>query len=205
MRDPDRPPGDPDIALQNPNRYPDVRARRLRPWLERLLAALAPRAQSLGVRFCGDREMRRVNRQYRGLDTTTDVLSFPGQVGSEDGHLGDVLISVPVARRQAAEGHHSPEREIKTLLLHGVLHCLGYDHESDDGEMGRLERRLRKTWLNLEVGEGLAPSRVGGGFEGKNGTFPPSREGASPSPTKKAEPQLADMRGGGEGPEGGHV
>jgi probable rRNA maturation factor len=148
MRDLDRSHGDPDIALQNPNRYPDVRARRLRPWLERLLGALAPRSRSLGVRFCGDREMRRVNRQYRGLDKTTDVLSCPGQEGNEDGHLGDVLISVPVARRQAAEGHQSPEREIKTLLLHGVLHCLGHDHESDSGEMERLERRLRKTWLD---------------------------------------------------------
>ena len=142
MRDPDR-----EIALQNPNRYPEVRARRLRPWLERLLDALAP-ARSLGVRFCGDREMRRTNRRYRGLDKTTDVLSFPG----EESHLGDVLVSVPVARQQAAEAHHEPEREIKTLLLHGVLHCLGYDHETDHGEMERLERRLRKTWIPAAAG-----------------------------------------------------
>jgi probable rRNA maturation factor len=142
MRDPDR-----DISLQNPNRYPEVRARRLRPWLERLLDDLAP-GKDLGVRFCGDREMRRTNRRYRGLDKTTDVLSFPGD-GTGDGteepdHLGDILISVPVARHQAAEAHHEPEREIQILLLHGVLHCLGYDHETDDGEMERLERRLRK-------------------------------------------------------------
>jgi len=149
MRDPDR-----DISLQNPNRYPEVRARRLRPWLERLLDSLAPPPdhRGLGVRFCGDREMRRTNRRYRGLDKTTDVLSFPGD-GTDDGtddgteepeHLGDILISVPVARRQAAEAHHEPEREIQILLLHGVLHCLGYDHETDGGEMERLERRLRK-------------------------------------------------------------
>jgi probable rRNA maturation factor len=140
VTDPDR-----DIVLQNPNRYPDVRARRLRPWLERLLGELAPSARSLGVRFCGDREMRRTNRSFRGLDKTTDVLSFPGEAGDE--HLGDILISVPVARHQAAVAHHAPEREIKTLLLHGVLHCLGYDHETDHGEMERLERRLRKTWI----------------------------------------------------------
>jgi probable rRNA maturation factor len=136
-----------DIVLQNPNHYPDVRARRLRPWLERLLEELAPQARSLGVRFCGDREMRRANLQYRGLDKTTDVLSFPGDVGEAGGHLGDVLISLPVARRQAAEAHHEPEREIKILLLHGVLHCLGHDHETDQGQMERLERRLRKTWI----------------------------------------------------------
>jgi probable rRNA maturation factor len=150
MKEPDR-----DIVLQNPNRYPDVRARRLRPWLERLLEELAPAARSLGVRFCGDREMRRTNRRYRGLDKTTDVLSFPGEVSKEgEDHLGDVLISVPVARRQAAEAHHEPEREIKTLLLHGVLHCLGYDHETDQGQMERLERRLRKTWIPVPPDDG---------------------------------------------------
>lgn len=145
MRDPDR-----DIALQNPNRDPDVRVRRLRPWLERLVAAVAPAARSLGVRFCGDREMRRVNRLYRGLDKTTDVLSFPGDGGEEEGeHLGDILISVPAARRQAAEAGHDVERELRTLLLHGVLHCLGHDHETDEGQMERLERRLRKSWLEV--------------------------------------------------------
>jgi len=133
-----------EIVLQNPNHYPDVRARRLRPWLEGLLDELAPAARSLGVRFCGDREMRRVNRQFRGMDKTTDVLSFPGDA---EEHLGDVLISVPVARSQAAVAHHAPDREIRILLLHGVLHCLGYDHETDQGEMERLERRLRKTWI----------------------------------------------------------
>ena len=137
-----------EIILQNPNRYPEVRARRLRPWLGLLLAAVAPGAEGLGVRFCGDREMRRVNRQLRQQDKTTDVLSFPG----EDGYLGDILIAVPVARRQAAEAEHGTERELKTLLLHGVLHCLGYDHETDQGEMERLERRLRRIWLR-EDGE----------------------------------------------------
>ena len=135
-----------EIALQNPNRYPEARARRLRPWLERLLDELAPDAASLGVRFCGDREMRRVNRQFRDKDKTTDVLSFPGDEGGE-GHLGDILISVPTARRQAAEAGHSAERELMVLLLHGVLHCLGYDHETDQGEMERLERRLRRKWI----------------------------------------------------------
>lgn len=134
---------DPEIVLQNPNHYPEAGARRLRPWLSSLLAALAPGAESLGVRFVGDREMRRVNRQFRGKDKPTDVLSFPG----EEGHLGDILISVPTARRQAAEAGHETGRELRTLMLHGVLHCLGHDHETDQGEMERLERRLRKTWL----------------------------------------------------------
>ncbi|HYU35808.1 MAG TPA: rRNA maturation RNase YbeY [Thermoanaerobaculia bacterium] len=134
---------DREIVLQNPNRYPEAQARRLRPWLERLVGALAPQAESLGVRFAGDRELRRVNRHYRGKDKPTDVLSFPG----EEGYLGDILISVPAARRQAASAGHPVERELKVLLLHGILHCLGHDHETDQGEMERLERRLRRRWL----------------------------------------------------------
>jgi probable rRNA maturation factor len=137
---------DREIALQNPNRYPEAQARRLRPWLERLLGDLAPEAESLGVRFAGDRELRRVNRQYRGKDQPTDVLSFPG----DEGHLGDILISVPTARRQAESAGHPAARELEVLLLHGILHCLGYDHETDEGEMERLERKLRRRWIRVE-------------------------------------------------------
>jgi probable rRNA maturation factor len=135
-----------DIVLLNPNHYPETGVRRLRPWLAALVVELAPEALSLGVRFVGDREMRQTNRHFRGQDETTDVLSFPG----DEGHLGDILIAVPAARRQAAAAGHAVGEEIKTLLLHGVLHCLGYDHETDQGEMARLERRLRRRW----IGEG---------------------------------------------------
>ena len=135
-----------EIAILNPNRYPEAAAGRLRPWLERLLDEIAPDALSFGVRFAGDRELRRANREYRGKDYATDVLSFPGE--AEGGHLGDVLISVPRARHQAIEAGHGAEREVEILLLHGVLHCLGHDHETDDGTMERLERRLRKKFLS---------------------------------------------------------
>lgn len=137
---------DREIVFQNPNRYPEAQARRLRPWLERLVGAIAPHAESLGVRFSGDREMRRANRTWRGQDKATDVLSFPG----EETHLGDILISVPTARRQAEAAGHPVERELKILLLHGVLHCMGHDHETDQGEMERLESRLRRQWLREE-------------------------------------------------------
>ncbi len=137
-----------EIAILNSSRYPEASVRRLRPWLARVLDEVAPDAASLGVRFAGDRELRRANREYRGKDYATDVLSFPGDEG--DGHLGDVLISVPRAREQAERAGHSTEREVEILLLHGVLHCAGYDHETDDGEMERLERRLRKRLLTSE-------------------------------------------------------
>ena len=152
--DPDKPPssGDSDrsgceILLQNPCRYAEAGARRHRPWLTPLVADLAPAAESFVVRFVSDREMRRLNAAYRQRQGTTDVLSFADEDGS---HLGDVVIAVPTARRQAAKRRHGVERELRVLMLHGLLHCLGYDHETDDGSMERLEQRLRRRWIDNE-------------------------------------------------------
>lgn len=146
------PPEPPEIVLQNPNRYPEAAARRLRPWLAALVAELTaerrPAPASLGVRFAGDRALRAMNRDFRGKDRPTDVLSFPGGETPDGPHLGDLAVSVPTARRQAAEQGVPVERELKRLLLHGVLHCLGHDHESDGGAMERLERRLGRRWLD---------------------------------------------------------
>ena len=88
--------------------------------------------------------MRTLNRRYRRKDRPTDVLSFP----SNNGLLGDIVISVPYASRQAKRRREPPSREIDRLLLHGFLHLLGYDHETDEGEMDALEAKLRKR-LNL--------------------------------------------------------
>jgi probable rRNA maturation factor len=140
-------PASVELQLANPCGYGEVRRRELRPWLSALVGELAPEARSFAVRFASDREVRRLNRGFRGKDRPTDVLSFPGGETPEGRHLGDVVIAVPTARRQAAEQGHAVERELRTLLLHGVLHCLGYDHETDDGTMERLERRLRRRWL----------------------------------------------------------
>lgn len=140
-----------EILVDNPNRYPEVEARRLRRWLGGVLEALAPTADSLAVRFVGDRAIRGLNRSYRSIDRPTDVLSFPGGETPEGSHLGDIAISVPAARRQAAERGHAVERELEHLLLHGVLHCLGYDHESDDGRMERLEHELRRRWVGADA------------------------------------------------------
>ena len=139
-----------EIALLDPSRYPEVRRAKLRPWLAALLAELAPEGGSFALRFAGDRTLRRLNREFRGIDRPTDVLSFPGEAGPEGRHLGDVVISVAAARRQAGELGHPVERELRILALHGLLHCLGHDHESDDGTMDRLERRLRRRWLDHE-------------------------------------------------------
>jgi probable rRNA maturation factor len=94
----------------------------------------------VSILFCGDRRMRTLNRRYRRKDRPTDVLSFP----SNDGLLGDIVISVPYAARQAKRRGESTAREIDRLLLHGFLHLLGYDHETDEGEMDALEAKLKK-------------------------------------------------------------
>jgi probable rRNA maturation factor len=140
-------PGDPpEVVVVGPIVSASQRAE-LRGWLVTLLGGIAPGARSLAAKFCGDPAMRRLNRELRGKDKTTDVLSFPGGVTPEGYHLGDIVISLPQARRQAEEAGHSLGRELRILLLHGVLHCLGHDHETDDGTMNRLERRLRRRWI----------------------------------------------------------
>jgi probable rRNA maturation factor len=120
------------------------------PGLARWLAATAPaRARgTVSLVLVGDAAMRRLNREWRGKDYATDVLSFPDdeapRVRGQLRHLGDVVIATGVARRQAADAGHSYGTELKVLALHGLLHLLGYDHETDAGQMARAERRLRR-------------------------------------------------------------
>ena len=97
-----------------------------------------------------DRELRELNRRFRGQNHATDVLSFPASQGSED-FAGDIAISTEIATRNASELGHTAATEIKILALHGILHLAGYDHEHDRGEMGRKEQRMRKQ-LGLPAG-----------------------------------------------------
>jgi probable rRNA maturation factor len=112
------------------------------PGLSAWLASLAPaRARGvMTVALVSDARVRALNRRYRRKDYATDVLSFPSDT---PGYLGDVLIASGVAARQARRAGHSLRTEVRVLALHGLLHLLGYDHERDDGQMARLERRLR--------------------------------------------------------------
>ena len=117
---------------------PGVRAAGLAQWL----AAVAPaRARgTMTVAVVPDSRVRELNRRYRRKNSFTDVLSFPAD---EAGELGDVVIAHGVAARQAIAAGHPIGTEFRVLALHGLLHLLGYDHEHDDGQMRRLERRLR--------------------------------------------------------------
>jgi probable rRNA maturation factor len=121
------------------------------------LAALDRRDESVTVAFVRDEAIRSLNHKFRENDRVTDVLSFPASVErahdswtENDESLGDVVISTDTALRQAREAGHSFEREVSELLIHGVLHLCGYDHESDSGEMNRLELKLRRKLLDSE-------------------------------------------------------
>ena len=133
-----------EIAWQNPARSAFEAPR---PWLDRLVGELAPDVDSLCVRLVSRREITDLNDRYRGRNEPTDVLSFPGEPGPEGRHLGDIVICPAVARARARRAGQSATDELKTLLLHGVLHCMGHDHETDDGTMERLELRLRRRWI----------------------------------------------------------
>lgn len=113
--------------------------RGLGPWLKKIAPAAA--TGDLCVAIVSDRRMRALNRQFRGKDYATDVLSFPSE---ERGFMGDIVIAAGVARRQARDAGHSIQTELRVLALHGLLHLLGYDHDADSGKMARAEARLRK-------------------------------------------------------------
>jgi probable rRNA maturation factor len=107
-------------------------------------------ADEMALCLVSDRRMQEYNRQFRGRNEPTDVLSFPGD-GAADAegrvHLGDIIISVQSAARQARRERHSLARELKILALHGYLHLLGHDHERDDGKMIRLQRKVARRLL----------------------------------------------------------
>lgn len=125
-------------------KYP---AARLRKIAAATLRMLQQHRGELSIALVGDSEMRRLNARYRKKDRTTDVLSFPTEEKLLTGRplLGDVVISVGQARRQAKEGKRTLDEEMTILLIHGVLHLLGYDHErstKDARIMGSLERKI---------------------------------------------------------------
>ena len=136
--------GDPAVGVSMRGRRAPALAARLGRSARRLLRALDLRHGELSLLLVSDGEMRRLNRRWRGRDRPTDVLAFAqaeGPGGAPDGMLGDVVISVDTARRQAAERGETLGCEAERLLVHGVLHLLGYDHERSTAEARRMQRR----------------------------------------------------------------
>jgi probable rRNA maturation factor len=130
------------VVLLHKQRSRRVDGARLRALLRRAARKLGVTGE-LALVLAGDARLRSLNRRYRGKDRATDVLSFPGAGGDEG--VGDVVISVDSARRNARRLGRSLPEELDVLALHGFLHTLGYDHEKDDGEMDRLEALLRRS------------------------------------------------------------
>lgn len=124
-------------------------AARVEGWTQSLLFEARAKRARLSILLCGDRRMQTLNRRFRRVDSPTDVLSFPCFEAAEcraaarrGEFLGDLVIDVPYAGRQARRRGHALGREVQILLAHGLLHLLGYDHETDGGTMFRLQRRI---------------------------------------------------------------
>ncbi len=132
----------PELIFRHPSRR--VRRRPLRGFWSEVARRLA-RDDSATCLITTDSELRSLNRRFRQKDYATDVLSFPGSP------TGEIAISLDRARRQASEYGHSLDEELRILMLHGVLHLAGMDHETDSGEMARAEARWRRKF-NLPSG-----------------------------------------------------
>ena len=140
----------PDFAPSRTSRASSGQAsafRGLAAWLANIAPARAK--GDVSVAIVSDRRMRALNRQFRGKDKVTDVLSFPSDPSTslragERGFMGDIVVASGVAKQQAKAAGHSVQTEIRVLALHGLLHLLGYDHEHDGGKMARFEAKLRK-------------------------------------------------------------
>jgi probable rRNA maturation factor len=136
------------IEVVNRQRKVSIDCERWRVFAAKALKVAPAKGAGVTVAFVSDRRMRELNRLWRGKRGTTDVLSFPAAQDefekAEGLRLGDVVISVEQAARQADEHGLSFDEEVSQLILHGVLHLCGYDHETDKGEMNRLELRLRR-------------------------------------------------------------
>lgn len=128
-----------DIPLLLRHRSRRVRRTELAAFLVEVTRRVA-RGREITCLLTDDRELRRLNRQFRGADYATDVLSFP------NGEGGEIAISLDRAAEQAAEHGHTLVDELRILILHGTLHLAGMDHETDSGEMDRAERRWRKRF-----------------------------------------------------------
>ena len=142
------------------NRQRAVRVARgpLEEFFRRVLRERNLRDSDITICFVSDAEMARLNLAFRKKKGPTDVLSFPARTkrrkriytesteGAEKSYLGDIAIAPETARRYAKKNGQSLSNELRVLILHGVLHLLGYDHETDRGEMDRIERKMRRRF-----------------------------------------------------------
>jgi probable rRNA maturation factor len=134
--------------IQIVNRQPKrkINGKRWRGFTAEALRAIKREGRDVSVVFLSNAAIRKLNKQFRAKDYTTDVLSFPTEPEQfeKQSSLGEIVIATDRAATQAKENGLTFENEIEQLILHGLLHLCGYDHETDNGEMNRLELKLRK-------------------------------------------------------------
>lgn len=131
------------IEAVNRQRKTRIDTKAWESFAEKAADAIGKSGSAATIAFVSDKAIRQLNRQFRNLDKATDVLSFPAD-DTDKLNLGDIAISVETAARQAKENGLTFDEEVAQLILHGLLHLSGYDHETDNGEMNRLEVRIRK-------------------------------------------------------------
>ena len=136
------------VEVINRQRYRKIDVPAWREFAEQASQAIDSTQQSATIVFVSDNVIKKLNQQFRGQNYATDVLSFPTKAedfeSDNQSHLGEVVISVERAAAQAKENGLTFSNEVRQLILHGLLHLSGYDHETDNGEMNRLELRLRR-------------------------------------------------------------
>jgi probable rRNA maturation factor len=152
------------IEVVNRQRLARIDARRIISLADAALGAVGRADANLTVAFVRDRVIRDLNIEFRGIDRPTDVLSFPADderadassvqfigCGADSKHIGDIVVSTDTALKQANDAGRSFEREVDELVIHGVLHLCGYDHETDRGQMNRIELKLRRKLLGNDA------------------------------------------------------
>jgi len=136
------------IEVVNRQRKLPIDRSRWQVFGEKALKAIGGKADSATIAFVSNRQIQGLNKRFRGLNRATDVLSFPAGREeldhSSESFLGDIAISIEQAESQAEANELDFDQEVAQLILHGLLHLCGYDHETDKGEMNRLELRLRR-------------------------------------------------------------
>jgi len=133
------------VYIKNQQRLIKVDQQRIKSLLRKALRLLRLRKSELSILLVNDRRMRILNRQYRGVDRTTDVLSFPQIAHSSQKFvLGDIVINLHKAKRQAAEYGLTVNEEFKKLLIHGLLHLIDYDHEKSRYHKKRMEKKEKE-------------------------------------------------------------
>jgi probable rRNA maturation factor len=145
------------------NEFPEIKvdARKIEQQIGKVLTSLDCNEHEISILFIGDQGIRELNHQFRGIDRPTDVLSFPQILEGEleipgAPVLGDVAISLETARSQSEEHGLSLEEELTLLLIHGILHLLGYDHEISDQEEEKMRSKTRELFSLIYPGKKLA-------------------------------------------------